>query len=145
MPYTKLIHQFLAVSLAFLVGITAVGFSIDVHFCKGDIKSLAFWGTAQSCHQSAAKQCPNHPSDVMDADEENNCCNNESLFIQSNDDQQISQDQIIAEQDAQDFGLLAVTAQYNLYIQVYNDADFQHYRPPLISKDLPVLFESFLI
>jgi len=143
--YSKLTNQFIAVLLAFLVGITAVGFSIDLHFCKGDMKSLAIWGKAKSCHQSTAQQCPNHATAVMDADEENNCCNNESLFIQSNDDQQISQDQVISEQDAQDYELPLATADYTLYIQVYNDADFQHYKPPLISKDLPVLFASFLI
>jgi len=37
--------------LAFLLGFTSVGYSIDLHFCQGHLKSVALIGKAKSCHE----------------------------------------------------------------------------------------------
>ena len=56
---TKAIHRITALTMAFLMFFTSVGFSVDIHYCKGDLKSFSLIGEASACHQTK-KTCPRH-------------------------------------------------------------------------------------
>ena len=75
---SKSIHRLTALTLAILMFCTSVGFSVDLHYCKGGLKSFSFFGEAPSCHTSK-KSCPHHESlQAEDDSEKKDCCNNET-------------------------------------------------------------------
>lgn len=44
----------IALLMAILLLTSSVSFAVDMHFCKGELKSISFWGKAPSCHEQAA-------------------------------------------------------------------------------------------
>ena len=76
--------KILSLCLAFLIGISSLGYSADLHFCQGKLKSVAFFGVAKSCHQSScSSKCGKKEdlnlSPLCDQEEERNCCDNEKV------------------------------------------------------------------
>ncbi|MEM6700947.1 MAG: hypothetical protein AAF599_21275 [Bacteroidota bacterium] len=119
-----------------------MSFALDVHYCKGEIKSLSIFGKAKPCHeQKVVHTCPFHAK-MLQQQEDSNCCDNETTIVQADIDQVFSSVELA---DLQQF---AVT-----FVQVFilehrfkrQDIAFEHYKPPLIARDLPVLVQSFLL
>lgn len=59
---------------------TSVGFSADLHFCKGELQSFSFFGEAESCH-AMKKSCPNHSNMVVSDKAEKDCCSNKTIEV----------------------------------------------------------------
>jgi|GEM_PF-4675209 len=74
-----------ALVLALLIGVPYIGLVLDAHYCKGELKSIALFGKAKSCHEldlHPEKQgCPYHSQGEQHEDD---CCHNEHHFIKSN-------------------------------------------------------------
>lgn len=73
----------ISLTLAFLITLTSVGFSADVHYCQGQLRSFALFGTAKSCHEKASiSKCHLKSTDERSTDKKtcsvdsNDCCNN---------------------------------------------------------------------
>ncbi len=79
------LHKVWALALALLIGVPHIGLALDAHYCKGELKSIALFGKAKSCHEldlHPEKQgCPYHSQGDQHEDD---CCHNEHYFIKSN-------------------------------------------------------------
>lgn len=75
---TYITYRIIAMTMAFLMFFTSVGFSMDVHYCKGEFKSFSLIGEASSCH-SVKKSCPHHKA--MQVAEKGDCCSNEQVVF----------------------------------------------------------------
>ncbi|NNL92629.1 MAG: hypothetical protein HKO66_10380 [Saprospiraceae bacterium] len=64
---------------------TSFSYSIDVHYCQGDIKSISLFGEAQSCH-TPKKKCPHHQKLNLESNKASDCCSNESFEITNLDE-----------------------------------------------------------
>jgi len=135
-------YRIVAVAMALLIGMTSIGMTINMHFCGGSLRSVSLLQGSDSCC-SAAKSCDNFKETTPSDDKK--CCDNQLLQVQSDDDFIIDQVKVIS--DIEVVSSLATNSQAfdHLNISLYNAADFQHYKPPLIPRDIPVLFESFLL
>ena len=72
----------IALIMAFLMFFTSISFAVDVHYCKGELKSLSIFGKAKSCHeQKAVSTCPHHAK-MQKKQEDSNCCDNKTTFVQ---------------------------------------------------------------
>ena len=148
----SLSHRITAISMALLLLLSSTGFSMDVHYCQDQIKSVSLFGTAKSCHDKqgtppchkAKKACHPKEDDISNTDKDN-CCHNETVIIEK------------SEWDAtatplstlQDIQLEFITAFACVYVFNYPiQADypsFTQYKPPLPDRDVQVLYQSFLI
>ena len=146
-------YRLIALFMALLIFATSSSIAIDIHYCSGKIKSFDFWGKAKSCHNMAIKNrknCAHLPSMNTElganCDESpKNCCENKSISLKSDHNQQV-QPAELAFNDQRKSSLSAFHAIYltdfdNIY---FNVIVHQHYKPPLISRDIPVLIQSFL-
>lgn len=124
-----------------------MGFSIDLHFCQGNLKSIALLSSTGSCHESPNAKCSKHlPNETLSAEAEAECCQNNRIFLQNDDDQQVVQQQaILKDISSVDWIMASLMTVQTSSVQVYNPAKYKHYRPPLIPRDRYVLFETFLI
>jgi hypothetical protein len=154
MTIMQKIYRRIALVLAFLIFCTSTGFSIDMHFCQDQLKSISFIGKAKSCHDLSAnatiKKCPHHQK-MMKQDEGcstdgKNCCSNKTFYFQANKDQQFQSAVVIENKQLEKFDITSVPSfQFDKFGIVSDSAPYSHYKPPLILKDIPVLIQSFLL
>ena len=144
-------YRIVALPLAFLMLFTSVGFSADLHYCQGHLKSISVFGKAKNCHEMAkeANTCPHHQKKIEQtkacSEDQKDCCENKVVHIQLDQDQQIKHLDFTLNQALQQFAItyLAVFFFYPLPEKVA--PQYNHYRPPPITRDIPVLLQSFLL
>ena len=76
-------YRIISLVLAIIMFTTSTGFSVDFHFCNGDLKSFSITGEAQSCH-TAKKKCQHHTTIDTDT-EKKKCCSNEKFELENLD------------------------------------------------------------
>lgn len=150
-------HNILAIFMAFLMLLTSAGIAVDMHYCKGELKSFSVLGKAKSCHQVAqAKQsCSQHSHHQQTPAiakktctkelEQKGCCSNKTVVLQVDQDQEFNSISIELNK-AQECFLIAYVSSLLPTSNISTDApSYRTYKPPLITRDHPVLFEQFLI
>ena len=130
--------------MAFLMFSTSVGFSLDLHYCKGDLKDFSFIGEAQACFK-AKKQCPHHANDQINEKHDKDCCSNEKIEIDNLDEDSVmSQDITLT-----DFQLKFITS----FVFTFNGinlprvekSEYIRTQEPYPPMDIYVLLERYLI
>ncbi len=139
------LYRSIAFMLAFVVLFTSTGFSMDMHYCQNELKSVSFFGVAPSCHSKEAKtQCPNHKGMSMSQDEDN-CCHNETILVESNSDL-LSMD--FADLSMPQIHFIVAYVHHFIAPFVAPKTVGQHFylaEPPPPESDFQVRFQSFLI
>jgi hypothetical protein len=76
--------QIIHISLAILIYISGIGVSVHQHFCQDELKNVAFFTSAPSCHEkqsvcpASGKACAMHDQESHEKD----CCDDEVSFEQ---------------------------------------------------------------
>lgn len=148
-------YKFFAFLLALLMLITSAGFSLDLHYCQGNLKNLAFFKEAKSCHELAEKATSEHCKKMQKPCQKNNdtiskdvceksCCSHNTILVEAETD--IFSTKIINTDNlSSDFIVAFVYTFGTTYSSTEYSNKYNLYKPPLPDKDLSVLFQSFLI
>lgn len=140
--------------MALLVLVSSTGFSIDLHYCQGKVKSFSFFGEAQSCHQPAKvshcskkrKACHAPISDQTQVEDcKKNCCTNQTLTIASNEEaKQLESSEITAQDHSKQ--LLPILLYNPKWLSTYKTkSPYLNHIPPLLNKNLRLLIQTFLL
>lgn len=146
-------QSIIAGTLAFLMLMTSVSFVVDRHYCNGALKSVSLFGKAKTCHEKSSTSekstCPHHQKmqkqsngDKMD---KNDCCENKTTFIQAEDDRTKSNLITPTFQQVQQFAIAYVLAFYTKITTDKQSIQAIAYLSPIISRDIYVLSEAFLL
>ncbi len=147
-------QRIIALTLAFLMLVTSVSFAVDMHYCNGELKSVSFFGKAKTCHEKVVTNkkiaCPHHQkmqaaSNNSDEMNENDCCENKTTIIQADDDQVNSHYPVPTTPQLQQFVIAYILA---FHAQITTDKQSIQeisYLSPLLSRDIYVLSEAFLL
>ena len=123
---------------------SSMGYSIDLHYCQDEIKGFSLIGKTKSCHDSAKKCGASHATDEG-SEEEKNCCDNRHVDIQKSDqDLTIGAETLLVDirySRVLSISFLSSRKTDKVAISIPND----FYDPPPKSRDIPILFQSFLI
>ena len=138
-----MIIRFLHIILAVFLFVSTTGLAINSHFCTGKYKYSALFVEPTNC---CAKVQGHYPSEDSCQDEVNQtpCCQNKASFFKSNHNQNFT-DNSVQEVEFPTFKIipspinLLTTTKYQ-----WLDIDYLNYKPPLISKDVSILFQIFL-
>ena len=146
--------------MACLLLVSSTGFSMDLHYCQGDIKSFSLFGTAESCHAKAenshcskekmschATSChATNSGDEKISDHSKKCCSNKSVTVSPDTNTQ----KLIVEQPTET-QITFITAFVAVFL-TDQTLDLTkliiphlNYIPPLLDQDIPVLIQSFLL
>lgn len=126
--------------LAFLVLFSTMSFTIEMHYCGGALVDAAIFKQAKTCgiemHQS------NTYSENVILKKE--CCKNDHIVKEGQNELQTSINPLSFDQQ------LFVASFVYYYINLFEGLDekiipFKDYSPPLIDKDVQVLYQTFLI
>ncbi len=138
---------------------SSFGFTIDVHYCKGEVKSIGLFGKAQPCemaglsdqidaslppcHQKKLKE-KTKKSNNKDGTIRSNCCYNQTFVFESNEEVEQNDLQISAS-DVQVVMMACILCDYSFFIHEISAPTYADYDPPLIRHDFSLLYQSFLI
>lgn len=137
-------HRVTSLVLAVLMFCTSVGFSADLHFCKGELKSFNLFGEAESCH-TIKKSCPHHENMVISDDIEKDCCSNTTIEIDDLDsDFNVAPDVELTDLQFK-FVASFVYTFFSLSPPRIVKSTFYDANDPLLAMDIYVLLERFLI
>ncbi len=142
-------YRIISLTLALLIFISSVGFSIDMHYCQGQLKSISFVGKAKSCHEmdapSAMQNCPHHKKMLADKTDKKGCCDDRTVLVQSDIDKNLQNAEIHTSPQLEQC-IIAYVSVFLLGNQLaHSTPNYTHYKPPILIRDIPVLIQSFLI
>lgn len=154
MKSTSITYRIFAITMALLIFITSVGFSVDMHYCQGQLKTFNLFGKAKSCHDigEGMKDCPQHKQIAEVGLQHGSmisnkgCCSNKLHHFQSDQDQQYKVDKTITLTPTLECFTIAFVASFlSVTVTATDNPIYAHYKPPNISRDIYVLLETFLL
>lgn len=143
-------YRIISLIMAFMVFCSSSGFSLDLHYCQGQLKSFSIFGKAKNCHEMAKmSHCKHHGiettntcSDKKDKD----CCNNETHLVKSDLELQVNSYKISLDKNEELFIAAFVSIfLYSSFIPISETDTLHTVSPPLIPRDICVLFQNFLL
>ncbi|MGB0806731.1 MAG: HYC_CC_PP family protein [Salibacteraceae bacterium] len=136
-----------AIFLATLILFSNSGVVFATHYCMGEIANISI-GLSTEAHKCEMAKMDDPCTFSTSLDGNNlkpiDCCSNDFVQIQldENFDSPVQVDSELNTKFVAAFTLVYL----NLYnFQSESNADFIDYSPPLLSQNIPVLFQSFLI
>ena len=148
------IQRMLVILLIPVLLIASVGYSVDFHYCQGNLKSFSFTGKAESCHiikdGKSKSSCPFHSylpeKDGNESILAKSCCENQTHQFNSDIDQNLNGfDFECRYHNLQPLSLLGLFPEYSFNIFAGQANNFLSYKPPVIITDIPVRVQSFLL
>jgi len=123
-----------------------MGFIVNMHFCMGELASVSLLGEAKAC--SLATDAPSCHQSVTAEINKMDCCQDSSISVESQAD--FSADYTVeaprqASTSLVSLPFLALDLLLPTSSIVTDDFPYLAYKPPLLSQDVPVLIQSFLI
>ncbi len=143
-------YRFITLSLAFLLLFTSTGFSIDLHYCGGKVADVSIFGKANACNMmEEVNDSSNHcqveqKNQQQDSFKQSKCCYNETLAVDITDELTNADNTTLSHAQ-----LTFITAyfisSYHLFFSEEKETEYFNYSPPMISKDIQVLDQVFII
>lgn len=130
-----------SVFLAFTVMFSTLSFTVEKHVCMGEITDVSFFIEADTCGMTA-DDCDAKDSLETKAEKEK-CCNNLQELIQGNQNEQQALNSL--ELNQLQFILTFTYTYLNLFEPSTNLNLANIYSPPLVDRDINVLYQTFLI
>lgn len=137
-------NKILATLMAFVVLISTLSFTVDMHYCGGVLVETAIFQKAKGCGmemKSGIAQENNKGCSIT----KKGCCTDERIIIDGQDELKVSDfDKLSIDQQA------IVASYFYTYINLFeglekNIVPFKYYSPPLVVKNIQKLDETYLI
>lgn len=126
-----------------VVMFSTMSFTIDMHYCGNHLVGTSFFGKAKTCGMEQGKT--NDKSFDGCSISKKNCCSDEQLIIQGQDDLETTVYTTLTVEQQQ-----LVVAFFQTYINLYGSIEkekfpYQDHPPPLIVRNIHKLHEVYLI
>ncbi|WP_052958720.1 HYC_CC_PP family protein [Maribacter thermophilus] len=135
----NLLHKLFSVSMALLLLLSTISWTVEKHMCMGRIMDIALFDQAESC-------CPDigFVSLKDEGIKKEHCCHNEAFTMQGQDNLTHNFSDVSFSQQV---FLVSFTSSYvGLFREpILKNTVFRSYPPPLLDKDLNILHQVFLI
>jgi len=146
-------YRLSALFLSVLMLFSTVGFSLDVHYCGGKVKSFSFYGKAEtckmmsqtdapSCHMDSKKTCHQKQSNASFS--KKGCCDKKTFTLQNLDVSKVVNGIEWATADLQ-LITVYILANFNLFQTEVSKTIYSVYSPPVLNHDVAILHQVFLI
>lgn len=137
----QFLHKILAFILALVILFSTLSFTVEKHICLGEVIDVSYFSKADNCGMVSEDCDLDIPSQTKIQREK--CCNDTHELVQGNQHEQPALKKIEINQVA---FIFALVYSYNgLFEQKTDKNYFSLYLPPLVHRDLPILYQTFLI
>ncbi|CAM1368577.1 conserved protein of unknown function [Tenacibaculum soleae] len=125
--------------MAFVVLFSTMSFTVDMHYCGDTLMDTAIFHKAETC----GMEMENPLTDGCSITKKN-CCSDEQLAVDGQNELQLQVDKITFEQQV--FIASFVYTYINLFEGLDNNvSSFEEYEPPLVVKQIFKIDETYLI
>ncbi|MEZ4991266.1 MAG: hypothetical protein R2824_12670 [Saprospiraceae bacterium] len=133
--------------LAILVFIGTSGLVINKHYCQNELKSIAVFHKAESCHSKKdMAACPMHAKKDQEQgeNERKDCCNDHSEIVKIDQEQSFPSLDLHLSSPPVVQPPFPPTLVLSIQMSDRHSLDYLNYKPPLIICDIPVMLQSLL-
>ena len=128
--------------MAAFILLSTSSFTVNMHFCCDKLVDMAFFSKAEACKDKVQKE--DNPFKKCTSLQEKDCCDNQTILKEANDTFKKSTTVLEVE------NLVFLKSFIYSYINLFEGLDknmvpFKDYVPPLFSKDIYILHETYLI
>ncbi|MDP3312023.1 hypothetical protein [Lutibacter sp.] len=135
----QLFKKISAMLMALIVLLSTLSFSFSEHFCGDLLVDSALFSKAESCGMNIQNALPGSDCSVK-----KDCCKDEVKTFVGQDDLKIDFSSLSFDQ--QNFIALYAFTYLNLYEGIDTEViPFKYYSPPLVDKDISILYQVFRI
>ena len=132
-------HKIMSLVMAFVVLFSTMSFTINMHYCGDTLVETAIFQKAKGCGMEMEKPSTEGCSIIK-----KNCCDEEQLAFEGQDELQLQVDKITLEQH------LFIASFVYTYINLFEGLDnnvssYEEYKPPLVIRQLYKIDETYLI
>jgi hypothetical protein len=146
-------QQVIALFLLLIVVLSSMSFTIDGHYCNGELQNISILGKAPECqmaNQEITKEvyCPVHKKmmTMPTSDEDiNDCCENKTVFVDAEDDLKDQSLNYVKIQQLQQFSIAYILVFHSEIITDRQSIQEYSYQSPFIVRDIYALSEVFLL
>ena len=132
-------HKIMSFAMAFVVLFSTMSFTVNMHYCGDTLVETAMFHKAKGCGMEMQKT-----STEGCAITKKNCCKDEQLIVDGQDELQLQVDKISFEQQV--FIASFVYTYINLFDGLDNNVSpFEEYEPPLVIRQIFKIDETYLI
>ncbi len=137
------LHKILSIIIALVVLFSSLSFTVEKHVCMGKITDTSFFNQADSCGMIMDEEDCTIDDFSQHKMEKEKCCNDIQQIISGNQNEQQALDTF--EISNLQFVLAYTYTYINLFEVKEQPRAFTYYSPPLVDKDIQVLYQTFLI
>ncbi|WOD44168.1 HYC_CC_PP family protein [Hwangdonia lutea] len=135
----KVFHKIASLAMAFVVLFSTMSFTLNMHYCGDTLVETAIFSKAKGCGMDMEKPSTDGCSIVK-----KNCCDDKQLIVDGQDELQLHVDTISFEQQ------VFIASFIYTYINSFEgidkkEASFEEYKPPLVTKQIFKIDETYLI
>ena len=125
--------------MAIVVLFSTMSFAIDMHYCGDALVETALFSKAEGCGMEME-----NPSTIECSITEKNCCENEQMLVDGQDELQLQFHNISFEQQV---FLASFVYTYTNLFEGFNEniSSYEAYKPPLVIKEIFKIDETYLI
>ena len=135
----QVFRKIMSILMAFVVLFSTMSFTVNMHYCGDTLVETAIFQKAKGCGMEMEK-----PSTEGCSITKKNCCDDEQLAIEGQDELQLQVDKISFEQQV--FIASFVYTFINLFEGLDNNVStYEEYKPPLVVRQLYKIDETYLI
>ena len=135
----QVFHKIMSLVMAFVVLCSTLSFTVNMHYCGDTLVETAIFNKAKGCGMEMQNPTSNNCSITK-----KNCCNDEQLVVDGQDELQIQFDTL-------SFGQQIFIASFvYTYSNLFEELDttfssYKAYKPPLVVRQIFKLDETYLI
>ncbi|MFD2727356.1 HYC_CC_PP family protein [Hyunsoonleella rubra] len=135
----QVFHKIMSFLMAFVVLFSTMSFTIDMHYCGDTLVETAVFHKAKGCGMEMQ-----NPSSSDCSVTKKNCCTDEQITIEGQDELKISFDKLTFDQQ------VFIASFISTYIDLFeglneNVSSYEEYKPPLVIRQLYKIDETYLI
>lgn len=135
----KIFHKIASFLMAFVVLLSTMSFTVNMHYCGDTLVETAIFHKAEGCGMEME-----NPSSESCAIIKKDCCNNQQIAIDGQNELKTNVDKISLEQQV--FLASFIYTYINLFEGLDNNtSSFAAYKPPLVTKEIFKFDETYLI
>ena len=137
----RFFNKILSIFLTFAVLFTTTSFTVSMHFCCDELIDVAVFSKVQPCNEKVQKTEESFKICIIEDDD---CCSSKSIVKQGD----YTLRKVNSKLDTENKVFLH-TLSYT-YVNLFENLEkkiipFLNYDSPLIVKDIPILYDTFLI
>ncbi|MCB0686538.1 MAG: hypothetical protein KDC53_08435 [Saprospiraceae bacterium] len=138
------LYRLISVSLATLVLLTSLDYTVDMHFCQGDLKSYSIFGKAKMCYMgdTAKQSCVHKDRTHQKTLRKKSCCSSKTFHAKLVQNQVTSNQAGIFKTIISPMAVLPLQAVVDLPL-LRSNLNHWTYRPPPLLLDIFSLLQVF--